>query len=139
MKSIMFLMAFLVTALPFSPQSHADEMAKDKMMKDIQKPAAVVFFSENCGSCKILDPRMKEAMSQIKENAVDVVVFDFSNKDKIAMTKAMAEEKGLNDVLNKFGARTGFVALVDKDGNIVDKINVSHDVEDIKTKINALI
>jgi len=137
MKSIVYLVALLIAVMPFT--SHAEDMMKDAMMEKEAKPTAVMFFSANCGSCKILDPRMKEALAGFEEGAIDVVVFDFTNKDAIATTTALAEEKGLTNVLQEYGARTGFVALVDKDGNIADKINVSNDVEAIKTKLNALI
>ena len=133
MKSIIYLIALLIAVTPFT--SHAE----DKMAKEVLKPAAVMFFSANCGSCKILDPRMKEALSDINNNALDLVVFDFTNRDTISQTKILAEEKALTSVLNEYGARTGFVALVDEKGRIIDEINVGHDVDAIKAKLKTLI
>lgn len=133
MKSIIYLVALVIAVMPFT--SHAENtMAKEEL-----KPAAVMFFSANCGSCKVLDPRMKEALADINKSALDVVVFDFTNRSAISQTKILAEEKALTSVLNEYGARTGFVALVDEKGRIVDEINVGHDVDAIKAKLKALI
>ena len=133
MKSIVYFIALVIAVMPFT--SHAE----DTMAKEELKPAAVMFFSANCGSCKVLDPRMKEALAHIHNEALDVIVFDFTNRAAITQTKALAEEKALTNVLNEYGARTGFVALVDEKGRIIDEINVGHDVDAIKAKLKALI
>ena len=135
MKLSILTLAFVILAT--LPQAFAMEHTT----KTAHNPAvtAVMFFSTHCGSCKILDPRMKEALATVEEGKIDVVTFDFTNKDKIAATKTLAAEKGLDSVLQKFGARTGFVALVDKEGNVTDKINVSDDTAEIIAKLNKAI
>lgn len=129
MKTILML-AF--TILAFMPQGHAKEENKD-----IKTPAvkAVVFYAANCGSCKILEPRMEQAMKAINMDTVEVVKFDFSSKETIAATRELAVEQNVNDVLMNYGAKTGFVVLLDQDGNEVNKLTVNDEAADIASKI----
>ncbi len=101
---------------------------------------AIMFFSQQCTSCKILDPRMKKAMQAVNTDKINVVTFDFSNKDAIAQTRTTAEENGLSDVLQSYGAKTGYVVLLDASGKEIDKIKVDHDEKEIANKLtNAII
>lgn len=137
MKLTLLTLAFAVLA--FLPQSFAmeDSMHKDTMAKPVIK--AVAFHSDSCGSCKILGPRMKEAMNAINTNKVDVVKFDFTNEESKAKTSALAESKGLTNILQDNGQKTGWVALVNKQGTIVDKIKVDDDTEAIAAKLAKAI
>ncbi len=131
MKSLLTL-AFALLA--FTPISHAMEEADMMAENAVPTVKAVVFYSDSCGSCKILEPKMKKAMKAINMDNVDVVKFDFSNKKAIEATKILADDKGLSDLLQKFGAKTGFVTLLNNDGAIVETIGVNDSVEDIAVK-----
>jgi len=134
MKSLLTL-AFALLA--FLPQAHA--MEKEAMMKDAMHKApavkAVVFFSENCGACKVLDPKMKAAMQAVNMDKIDVVMLDFTSKESIEIVRKTAAEKGLDPILQKFGAKTGFVTLVDGNGAIVDKIGKDDTEAQIASKL----
>ena len=56
---------------------------------------AVVFYSDTCGSCKILEPKMEAAMQAVNMDKINVVKFDFSNKETIEATKMLAAEFSL--------------------------------------------
>ena len=144
MKTLLTL-AFAVLA--FMPKAHAMEENHDKMMMD-KKPAmaaeaqnvkAVVFFSENCSSCKVLDPKMKAAMKAINTDKIDVVKLDFTSKETIEATKVLATDKELGGLLQKFGAKTGFVTLVGADGQIIEKITKTDSEADIAAKLASAI
>ncbi len=138
MKSLLTL-AFALLA--FVPTSHAMEehgmMIKDKMMAEKAGPAvkAVVFYSDSCGSCKILEPKMMKAMKAVNMDQIDVVKLDFSSKDTIEATKVLATDKELGGLLQKFGAKTGFVTLVGADGVIINKIGKDDTEAEIATKL----
>ena len=137
MKLSLLTLAFALLA--FIPQSYA---MKDKMAGMAHEKAnikAVMFFSENCGSCKILDPRLKEAMNAINQNKVDVVKFDFTNEATKMETQKLADKKGLGKILSEYGPKTGFVALIDKNGNVIDKLKVDHDTAEIAAKLAKAI
>jgi len=82
---------------------------------------------------------MKEALTQIDQDTLNVVTFDFSNRNAIAQTRQVAKDQNVNDVLMEYGARTGFIVLVDKTGNIVDKIDVNDNVDAIVEKLTTIL
>lgn len=100
---------------------------------------AVSFHSDTCGSCKILDPKIKDAMNAINKDKIDMVKLDFTNKDTIEQSKALANEKGLNDILQQYGSRTGFIVLVNAEGKEVDKLKVDDSTADIAAKVAKAI
>lgn len=134
MKLLGILMAFMMV-LPFG-YSHA---MSDNTDATNTKATAVIFYADSCGACKLIEPRMKEALTQIDQDALNVVTFDFSNRDAIAQTRQVAKDQNVNDVLMEYGARTGFIVLVDKTGNIVDKINVNDNVDAIVEKLTTIL
>ncbi|MEM9468715.1 MAG: thioredoxin domain-containing protein [Pseudomonadota bacterium] len=136
MKTLLTL-AFAFMA--FVPQAIAMDGSHDKMMEKKPSVKAVVFFSENCGSCKILDPKMKAAMKAVNTDAIEVVKLDFTSKETIEATKVLATDKELGGLLQKFGAKTGFVTLVDANGQILDKIGKNDTEAEIASKIASAI
>ena len=127
------LLTLAVTIMAFIPTVFA--MDKNKTMNEQNAVKAVVFYAANCGSCKILEPRMEEALQAINKDKVEVVKFDFSSKETIEATKALANEKNVNDILQQYGAKTGFVVLLDKEGKEVSKLKVDDNSADIASKI----
>jgi thiol-disulfide isomerase/thioredoxin len=124
------IMAFVPTVFAMDKSMH-----EDKMMDKTAPVKAIVFYSVNCGSCKILEPRMEEAMKAINTDKVEVVNFDFSSKETIAATKTLAAKKGVDAVLQEYGAKTGFVVILDKNGNEVNKLKVDDTSADIAAKV----
>ena len=117
----------VVAAVTATPE--ADAMIKEPTIK------AVVFYSDSCGSCKILDPRMKAALNAVNQDEVKVVKLDFSSKETIEATKTLATTAGVNDVLQKYGAKTGFAVLVNQDGEIIEKLTKKDETADIAGKL----
>lgn len=128
MKLLGILMAFMV-ALPF---------VYSNAMAHAPKAKAVVFFSEQCGSCKIIDPLMQEALTKIDGDKIDVVKFDFTDAQAIQKTKALAADKDVRYLLTEYGAKTGFIVLLDKDGKMTDKITKTDDLESIVNKLQTV-
>lgn len=120
--TLMTLTLALMTMMPFTHKAQAmDESATEAPI------TAILFYADSCGACKILDPKLKEALNAINQNKIDMVKFDFSNRTKIEETKALAIEKNLNSTLQKYGAKTGFVVLVNQDGEIVETLKADDD------------
>ena len=122
-------------------KSEAQTMQKDAMMeKEMQAEIAptikaVMFYADNCGSCKILDPKLQEAMTIINDEKLELVKFDFSNKDKIAMTRDLAKNAEVDNILQEYGAKTGFVVLVNQKGEVVEKLTKKDDTAEIAGKL----
>ena len=144
MKTLLTL-AFAVLA--FMPKAQAmDEMhsktmmdKKPAMIAEAQNIKAVVFFADNCSACKVLDPKMQKAMKAINTDKIDVVKFDFSSKETIEATKILATDRELGGLLQKSGAKTGFVTLVGADGQIIDTIGKNDTEAEIAAKLATAI
>lgn len=133
------LLTLAFALLVFVPQTFAMDHGKDKMKMEGHKAKAVVFYSDSCGACKILDPKMKEAMQAINTNMIDVVMFDFSSKDTIEATKTLAKEKGVESTLQAYGAKTGFVVLLNHKGEEVGKLTIEDTTAEIAGKVASAI
>lgn len=142
---ILLTLAFAVLA--FMPKAQAlDETHpkpeidnKPAIMVEAQNVRAVAFHSDNCGACKILAPKMKAAMMAINTDKIDMVKFDFTSKETIEASKALATDQDLGGLLQKFGAKTGFVTLVDSDGQIIDTIGKDDTEAEIAAKLVTAI
>ncbi len=132
----------LITMGAFIPSASAmDNHMNDKkaMMADKAAVTAVLFFSENCGACKVIDPRLKEAESAFNDAKLDVVKFDLTNDATKLATKELAAAKGLTATMEQYAPKTGFALLVNAQGDVVDQIKVDHDTADIAAKIAKAI
>jgi thiol-disulfide isomerase/thioredoxin len=127
-------MAFIPTVFAMDGAAH-----KDMAMEKTAKITAVAFHSDSCGSCKILGPRMKEAMKAVNADKINLVKFDFSNAKTTAATKTLAAEKGVDSVLQQYGAKTGFIVLLNNHGKEVGKLKVDDTSADIAAKIAKAI
>ncbi len=79
-----------------------------------QPVIAAMFYSNWCGACQILDPKIEAVKPDFAGHKVDFVKFDFSYA--LMRGKALqklADEKGLDDIYTKNKGRTGFMLLID--------------------------
>jgi len=121
-KFINLLVATLGAAvLLFSPMAFATPNASGAVTapvaaeKTTDVPLTAVFFYSNwCGACQVLEPKLEAAKPAFADRPVDFVKFDFS----FALVKgkallALAKEKNLSNVYAKNKGKTGFLLLVD--------------------------
>ena len=146
MKSFLTILALALIAL--MPAAFADNHAMKDKMKDkmadatmtevmAKKSNVVVFYSDTCGSCKIMEPKMMEAMGVVNMDKINVVKFDFSNKETIEATKLMATKNNVDAKLQEYGAKTGFALVLDNDGNELAKITKADSSAEIAAKLTA--
>lgn len=93
---------------------------------------AASFTSAWCSSCRILEPRLAEAMPAFKDAAIEFVEFDFTfgETDEIA---ARAAAHGLTRLYDANKGATGFTVLVDaRSGEIIDTLTMNFTVADIR-------
>lgn len=143
MKFSLFAAIFaLLAATPLMAQTMEDGTAHQPQTEEVQMAApirAVAFHSDTCGSCKILGPRMMKAVEIINKDKLDIIKFDFTNKETIEKTKILASDNNVDTILQKYGAKTGFVILINSKGNIVDTLKVDDDTASIASKIVTAI
>lgn len=114
------------------------DITGDAMM-EIVPVRAVAFHSDNCGSCKILGPRLMEVSRVIDTDKFEIIKFDMTNKKSISETKQLAMEKNVENILAKYGKKTGFIVLVNDQGEQVDILKVDHDVDEMTAKVKLAI
>ena len=81
------------------------------------KTTAVLIYADWCGSCKVLDPKVKEARGLGAIPGLDFVVLDYSAKDA-ADFYAQAEAAGVGAAVTAYlngTIKTGQLVLVDMD------------------------
>lgn len=144
MKTLIMTLAVITMGAfaTLAPSANAmDKHMDDKkaMMAEKAPVTAVMFFSENCGSCKIIDPRLEEASAAFNNEKLAIVKLDFTNDATKAATKELAAAKNLTATLEEYGPKTGFALLVNAQGEVVDQIKVDHDTSDIAAKIAKAI
>ena len=124
-----------------SAEHHEEKMEEKPAMEATMKTPvqAVVFYSDTCGSCKILEPKMEAAMQAVNMDKINVVKFDFSNKETIEATKMLAAENNVSATLNEYGAKTGFVVLLDANGQEVAKLKKDHTEQEIAGELTSAI
>lgn len=126
MKLTILTLAFVLLAV--LPQAMATEEAKSSVK-------AVMFFSENCGSCKILDPKFKAAMGVVNQDKIKFVKLDFTDNTTSQAALESAKEHNVENIVQQFGSKTGFISIVNNEGEIVGKITKSDSEADIAAKL----
>jgi len=101
-----------------------------------QPVTAVMFYSNWCGACQILDPKIEAAKLNFTERPIDFVKFDFSFAlVRGGALQALAEEKGLINIYAKNKGKTGFMLLIDPGTErVIDIITMRDSAEDIADK-----
>lgn len=87
---------------------------------------AATFSSEWCASCRVLKPKLAEALPEFSGRPVRFVEYDFTFGARDDM-RAEAEADGLGEIYERFQGATGFTVLVDAGtGEIIDTLTMNH-------------
>ena len=148
MKAFLMILALALMALVpavyaqnLSPDTIHEETAdKENEVLSIENHARIVtFYSDSCGSCKILEPKLAQAYAILNEDVYTAVKYDFSSKATIAATRHLADETGTNDTLMAYGAKTGFAVVLDSEGHEVAVLKKDMSVPAIVAKITEAV
>lgn len=114
------------------------EQEQVKTVKADQPLLAVMFYSNWCGACLILDPRIEMVKPVFKDRPVDFVKFDFSYS--LVRGKALqqlAKEKNLGEIYRNNKGKTGFMLLVNPNSSqVLDVITMNDSANDIAIKLD---
>ena len=135
MKKLLTLLVFIT--MPLAP-AMADKMMDNKMAKP--SIYAVAYHSDNCGSCKILGPKVMETKSSIDAGLaekVKFVKFDLTDETTKKASAEKASEHGLSAHYNDT-AKTGKVKIIDAEtGAVLAVLTKSFTVEEMKGVLKA--
>ena len=118
---------------------------KSKMEAAVQteaQPKAVLIYADWCGSCQILDPRIKSVKESGGFENVDYVVLDYTARDEDAFYKAAKKagvKKAVRAAFDGKSVKTGQLFLINADGTeILATVTRKHSEEDIAEAVAAL-
>jgi thiol-disulfide isomerase/thioredoxin len=125
---------FALTA--FKPETwSSSEVAEDR---DV---VAAMFFSNFCGACKILDPRIAEVRPEYLDRPVDFVKFNqtfsaFNTRE----LEALADAHGIRRVFETHQGKTGFMVLVDPASQReLEVVTVAYQPDDIRDALDRAL
>ena len=98
---------------------------------------AVMFHADWCGSCKVLGANVKEAKSELKDDAkILFVILDLTDDATRAQSAMLAEALGLGSIYEAHGEKTGFMLVLDaKDKSILQKLTRNDEVDTIRSQL----
>lgn len=122
-------------------QAKADTVAGQAQITQEQPVTAVMFYSNWCGACQILDPKIEAVKPAFADRNVDFVKFNFSYA--LVRGKALqdlAEEKNLTKIYAKNKGKTGFMLLVDPvNEKVMDVITIRDSKDSIAAKLEKAL
>lgn len=84
----------------------------------------VLFRADWCANCHILEPVLEQAMEQIGDTPVELVVLDFTNAQKWDQAIEVALDHNVVKVYNAYAGLTGLVVMtVASTGERIDCFN----------------
>ena len=110
--------------------SGADDAPKAEQPERI----ALFFYADWCGSCKVLDPKVKEARDELKANAKTLfVTFDLTDEATRAQSAMLADALGLGPIYEVKSKKTGFMLIIDaEDKSIQQTLTKTDEVDPIR-------
>lgn len=123
-----------VADAPVSAQS----MATDDAVAVETRTKAVLVYADWCGSCKVLDPKIKAVQAMGPIPGVDFVTLDYTDRDADSFY-AQARDAGVETAVRTEldgTIKTGWLLLIDvDDARVLSKVTREDDTAQIATKI----
>ena len=104
------------------------------------KVIGLMFYSDSCGSCKTLDPKVKTASKDYAEQPILFVTFDHSNDTTKNQSALLASALDMEKVYGAQKKASGFLLLVDpKSGEVISKLTKTMSEDDIKAEFDKAL
>ncbi len=114
-------------------QLHALEPAQPKVV-------GLMFYSDTCGSCKILDPKIQSVKKDFVTQPILFATLDHSNDGSKNQAALLAESLGLSKVYAAQEKASGFLLLVNPEsGEIITKVSRDMSEADIKAAFDQAL
>jgi len=144
-----YLTSTLIAVLALTACSQAEAPKIDtKATKSVAvkamdtKTKAVLIYADWCGSCKVLDPKIKKIQAMGPVPGLDFVTLDYTAKDADAFY-ARAEAAGIGTAIRAHmngTIKTGQLVLIDLDDEkVVGKVTKTMNPADIVTALKDAV
>jgi thiol-disulfide isomerase/thioredoxin len=135
-KSIMATAALgLLTSVSVSSTTQAQSYRTVNAVPDIY---VVMFRADWCAPCKVVEPRLSVALSNLHDSRIEFVSIDISNNQGSWNANAVFD-RGIVEQYNRWMGVTGFAAVIDGDTKqTLGCLNINYDAGAMATHIRNL-
>lgn len=100
----------------------------------------LMFFSDTCGSCKILDPKIENVKKDYLSQPILFATLDHSNDGSTNQAALLADSLGLAEVYAAQEKASGFLLLVNPEsGEIITKLTRDMSEDEIKAAFDSAL
>ena len=130
LKSLKTMALVAASALAFSVSANANR----------QPDIYVVFFSADwCGPCRIVEPKLTQALGDLRDPGIERVNIDISTPGNSEVGAHAAFDRNIVRQYNEWLGVTGFAAIIDADTkNTLGCINMTYDTYSMAMHIKNL-
>lgn len=98
----------------------------------------VMFRADWCAPCKVVEPRLNDALRSLQDPRIEYVNIDISN-DQGSWNANAVFDRGIVEQYNRWMGVTGFAAVIDGDTKrTLGCLNISYDTNAMATHIRNL-
>ncbi len=95
----------------------------------------VKFHADWCGNCKAMGSSFEDLQEKFKEDNIEFVKFDLTDKETAAKAEAKAKQIGISNILDE-NRMTGFILIIDNSTKkILYKLTKRDTVDMMESKI----
>jgi thiol-disulfide isomerase/thioredoxin len=131
-----------VADAPIATETDHSNMGTPDMAEMETKTKAVLIYADWCGSCKILDPKVKAVQAMGTMPGLEYVTLNYTDKnpnDFYAQAAAAGVEDAVRAELDGT-IKTGWLLLIDvDDARVVSKVTKEDDTSEIAAKLTAAL
>lgn len=125
----MYLFLILLLGFLFGMAPHgANAAAADKI--------AILMYADWCGSCKVLDPKIKAVQPEFERGNILFVRFDLTNEATRHQSDLLAQALGVEELYRRNAGKTGYLTIVDRtSGQSIERITKDQSEADIRASL----
>src|SRR3989338_7168874 len=124
MKKVIITVSLITTVLVTTIAAIAAEVAS--------KPAVigVLFYADQCGSCKILDPKIQAVKKEFTDKPILFTRVDLTDDYTKSQSQMLASMLGISEIYNENAPKTGYMLLINaKDKKVLGKLTKTQSEE----------
>lgn len=135
-KSILATVSLgLITTVGIASTTQAQSYRTVNAVPDIY---VVMFRADWCAPCKVVEPRLNEALRTLGDSRIEYVNIDISNNQGAWNANAVFD-RGIVEQYNRWMGITGFAAVIDGDTKrTLGCLNINYDTGAMTTHIRNL-